>query len=184
MNVGPERTAEALRVRLGELARLRSEASPVVSVYLDTRWTDEHQRERARVFLKRELARARAGGPSPDLAEDLAWVETRGERVIEQDEHANAGGIALFACRSLGLREVLPVRTPFEDTFVVGDRPAVGPLAALGEDVAPTLIVFVDGQRARLIPLHAAGRGEEVTLAHDVSGRHRRGGWALLAQSR
>ena len=44
---------------LGELGKISKASTPVVSVYLDTRWADEHQRDRVRVFLKNELARAR-----------------------------------------------------------------------------------------------------------------------------
>ena len=38
-----------LRTRLRELARFESDGAPVVSVYLNTEWADEHQRERARI---------------------------------------------------------------------------------------------------------------------------------------
>jgi peptide subunit release factor 1 (eRF1) len=44
--------------------------------------------------------------------------------------------------------------------------------------------VFVDGESARLVPLGPDGAGEEVSLESEVPGHHRRGGWALLAQSR
>ncbi len=46
--------------KLQELARTAPGPAPVISVYLDTRWSDEHQRERVRVFLKNEIHRAAA----------------------------------------------------------------------------------------------------------------------------
>lgn len=49
---------------------------------------------------------------------------------------------------------------------------------------AASLVVFVDGERARLIPFGVVDAGDSVTIESDVPGRHRRGGWALLAQSR
>jgi peptide subunit release factor 1 (eRF1) len=95
-----------------------------------------------------------------------------------------ADGIALFACEPLGLREIVPSRVPFENTFTVADRPLLRPLLELGEQAPSTLVVFVDTETARLVPLTAAEAGEEITLAADVPGHHRRGGWAQMAQSR
>jgi peptide chain release factor subunit 1 len=92
--------------------------------------------------------------------------------------------VALFACQGLGLREVFPLRVPFEDAFVVADAPFLRPLAAVLDNAPSALVVFVDGESARLIPLDAEGAGEEVALVSEVPGHHRRGGWALLAQSR
>jgi len=51
-------SAVDFRQRLRELARFESSGSPVVSVYLNTEWVDEHQRERARIFVKNALAEA------------------------------------------------------------------------------------------------------------------------------
>lgn len=48
-----------LTARLRTLSRMAPTPSPVVSGYLNTHWRDEHQRERARVFLKNELRQAR-----------------------------------------------------------------------------------------------------------------------------
>jgi hypothetical protein len=165
------------------LAWLRGTGSgpPVVSLYLDTRWADEHQRNRARVFLKHEVRKARASAEAA-LLEDLAWVEEEGQRLVDQAEHVGARGVALFASSARGLRAVVPVRAPFDDALFVADHPVLTPLAGLAGD--PMLVVFVDGERARLIPVDAGGAGEEVVLEHETVGRHRRGGWALLAQNR
>jgi peptide subunit release factor 1 (eRF1) len=172
-----------LRARLAELAALQHPTAPVVSVYLTTRWADEHQRDRVRVFLKHELARARATA-APALGPDLDWIESEGAALIEQSTLADAHGVALFACATLGLREVHAVRAPFADTFIVADRPHLRPLADGLEDCPEAVVAFVDAETARLIPLGPAGPRDEVTLTHEVSGHHRQGGWALLAQSR
>src|SRR5438552_3483605 len=106
-----------VQARLAELAKLPPAARPVVSVYLNTRWTDEDQRERVRIFLKNRLREARASA-EPPAPEDLAWIEAEGQRLIDQVEFTDASGVALIA-GGAGLREVLPVRLAFEDTFVV-----------------------------------------------------------------
>lgn len=170
--------------RLLELAKIKGAPTSVVSVYLNTRWTDEHQRERVRIFLKNEIRRAREAGGRQGMDADLHWVQSQGGSLIELAEFPGAQGVALFACQALGLREVLPVRVPFENAFVVSDAPFLRPLATLLEETPAALIVFVDGESARLIPLGADGAAGEVALESEVSGRHRQGGWALLAQSR
>jgi peptide subunit release factor 1 (eRF1) len=178
-----------LKGRLAELARWQPEGAgdggtrpPVVSVYLNTRWSDEQQRERVRIFLKNELRRARETGRA--RPEDLDWVEEQGRALIEQTQWPEAHGVALFAARGAGLAEALPVRVPFEDAFVVNDAPYLPPLAAVVDDTPSALVVFVDGTSARLIPVTPTGAGDELTLESPVEPRHKIGGWAALAQSR
>jgi peptide subunit release factor 1 (eRF1) len=172
-----------LHERITELAQMKSPSSPVVSVYLNIRWSDEHQRERVRVFLSREIQAARAAH-GPALAPDLDWIEAQAQALVAQAQVPEAEGVALFACAPLALREVLPVGEPFEDALVVSETPFVRPLAGLADEAPPALVIFVDRERARLIPVGPGGAGDEVSLAAEVPGRHSRGGWAQLAQSR
>lgn len=171
-----------LKARLAALAKWEANGMPVVSVYLNTRWADEHQRERVRIFLKNELRRARdAGRAHPS---DLDWIDEQGRALIEQSRWPDAHGVALFACHGAGLMEALPVRVPFQDTFMVNDAPYLPPLAIVADETPASLVVFVDGTSARLIPVTSTGAGAEVALESPVEGRHRLGGWAALAQSR
>lgn len=169
-----------LAARLKALSAITSPDAPIVSVYLDVRRMDEHQRERARIFLKNALQKAR-DEHGARLADDLAWIEAQARAAVAGTHEPHAEGLALFACGALGLREALAVRLPFDDAFSVGPRPVLTPLAALVEEVPPAIVVFVDGESARLIPVDARGAGEEVVLEHEVPGRHARGGWAQLA---
>ena len=170
-----------LRERFTKLARLAGGPPSVVSVYLDTRWTDEHNRDRARVFLKNAIRKARAAGAA--AAEDLEWIEAETERLLDGSEPAPPG-VALFAGGPARLREVVPAGRAFEAAFHVGDQVFLAPLARLLSEARPSAAVFVDGVSARLVPLFADGPGQEILLEHEVEGRHRRGGWALLNQSR
>ena len=171
------------REMLARLSQLDPAGAPVVTMYLDTRWTDEHQRLRVRVFVKTEVARARAGA-SADVGADLDWIEARAASVLDQTWARGARGVALFACGGRGVREALAVREPFDNALVVADRAMLRPLADTLQRSPEALVGFVDGRSARLIPLGAGGVGDELTLESDVGGRHRRGGWALLAESR
>lgn len=171
-----------LKARVAALARWEANGTPVVTVYLNTRWADEQQRERVRIFLKNELRRARDAGRAH--AADLEWIETQGRALIEQSRWPDAHGVALFACHGAGLTEALPVRVPFQDAFVVNDAPYLPPLATVAEETPASLVAFVDGTSARLIPVTSTGADVEVTLESPVEGRHKLGGWAALAQSR
>jgi peptide subunit release factor 1 (eRF1) len=173
-----------LRDRLTELARIESATTPVVSVYLNTWWADEHERDRARIFLKNELRRAREPGVPHAHAADLDWIEEQGTNVIQQTRFPDAHGVALFACQDRSLREILPMQVPFEDRMVVAATPFLLPLVAAIEELPGAVVVFIDTGHARLVPLDPTGQGQEVVLEADVPGRHRQGGWALLAQSR
>src|SRR5438477_641056 len=115
---------------------------------------------------------------------DLAWIEAEVEELVSQARFDDAHGIALFACGALGLREVLPLRVPFDDAFVVSDAPFLPPLARAVETAPPEVVAFVDGESARLIPVGPEGTGKEVALESYVPGHHRRGGWANLAMAR
>lgn len=167
--------------RLLALSRLPTAAEPVVSVYLDTRWTDEHQRDRTRAFVRDESRRARAAA-SGTLAADLDWIEEQTSMLVAQTRQSAPHGVALFACGAIGLRELVEVDAALDPCFVVDARPYVRPLADAVAATPAALVVFVDAERARLIPL--GDDTEEVVLTDEVEGHHRRGGWALLAQSR
>lgn len=167
--------------RLTDLARLEPGLVPVVSVYLDTRWTDEHQRDRVRVFVKTQARAAR--GDRRARAEDVEWIEAQTARIVAQTLAAGAAGVALFAGGERGLREIVPSAVPFEDTWVVDATPFLGPLAAAAGVLPPAAVVFVDAESARIIPV-PTGAGEEVVLQSEVTGHHRQGSWLLLLQSR
>jgi len=173
-----------LRARVTELGKIERAPAPVVTVYLNTRWADEHQRDRVRIFLKNELAEARRAPRARPAEADLDWIEAQGQALLNQTAMPGTSGIALFACEALGLREILPSRVPFENIFAVAETPHLRPLLELDEKAPSTLVVFIDTESARLVPLTASGAGEEVALRGDVPGHHSRGGWAQLAQAR
>lgn len=172
-----------LDAKLSELSRVTSREAPVLSVYVDTRWRDEHHRARARVEVLAELRRARERVAAGSAA-DVDWAAEQVSALLEAGAAGEGPGMALFACAPLGVREVLRVRAPVESRVVLGERPHLRPLVEAAEATPPTLVVYVDGERARLIPAGVGLDGEEVTLESEVQGHHRRGGWALLAQSR
>ena len=45
---------------LRELAKFDAGTLPVISLYLNTQWRDQHQRQRATTFLRRHVRQARS----------------------------------------------------------------------------------------------------------------------------
>lgn len=172
-----------LQDRIARLARLHA-PDGVVSVYLNTRWSDEHQRDRTRVFVREEVRRLQRAGATAGLDQALGWIEAETDVRVGQGRDEAVHGVALFACPAAGVQEILAWRAPFEPAFVIADAPCLRPLAAMVGQCPPALVAFVDGERARLVPLAVDRVDEEVDLESPVPGTHRRGGWAQLAQSR
>lgn len=169
---------------LWKLAQVAPSATPVLSVYVGTRASDEHQRGLVRVFLKSECRRVEAMAVGA-LAAELAWITAQGERIVNQELYPDAEAIALFAGGSPALRETIPLAVAVEDRLLVGAAPRLRPLVEALAATPRTLVVFVDGESARLITVTEAGGTDEIVLAHpDVVGHHRRGGWGLLLQSK
>jgi peptide subunit release factor 1 (eRF1) len=174
-----------MNARMSELSRIAKSDTPVVSVYLDTRWSDEHQRDRVRIFLKNEIAKARENRSRRAAPADLDWIQSAGDELVSQATAPDTRGVALFACKSAGLRELLRLRVPFDNTFAVEDTPFLAPLSAAVQQTPSTIVAFVDTESARLLHLTREGLGEEVTLATDMPGHHSRGDeWVQFAQSR
>jgi protein required for attachment to host cells len=170
---------------LHRLAQVAPSQAPVISVYVCTRAHDEHQRGRVRVFLKNERRRVAAMAAGATEA-DLAWITEQGERIVSQELYPEAESVAMFAGGSPVLRESIPLAVPVEDTLAVADTPRLRPLVAALAGTPRALVVFVDAERARLITLGDDGGTEEILLEHPdvVVGHHRRGGFALLLQSK
>jgi len=171
-------------VRLAELSKIGKSDTPVVSVYLDTRWSDEHQRNRVRIFLKNEIAKAREARSRRAAPADLDWIQSAGDEIVSQTAAPDTRGVALFACAATGLREMLRFRVPFDNAFAVEDTPFLAPLGTALQRTPSSLVAFVDTESARLMHVTREGLGEEVALATDMPGHHSRGEWVLFAQSR
>jgi hypothetical protein len=131
---------------LSGLARLRSGSEPIISLYLDVRWSDEQRRERVRVFV-RERARQVLGHSLPGspgraelertLARVVAWVDGLAGQAYEETQ----SGLALFGCETLGLWRPLLFRRPFRDELCADAIPHLTQLARLADDAGPAIVV-------------------------------------------
>src|SRR5215470_5840043 len=103
----------------------RAGPGPVVSLYLDTPWADEHQRDRVRVFVKNQSRKA-AALFAGQLDSDLAWIESQAEKLVAQTLYPDTPGVALFASEARDLRQLVPLAAPCQDSFLVADTPRGG----------------------------------------------------------
>jgi peptide chain release factor subunit 1 len=186
--IGKGRTMEITR-ELRTLAKFTSETMPVLSVYLNTQWRDQHQRERITTFLERHLRQAQALEPeTPEalesLTRDLDRLTQWGQQHLHNTGESTTPGVVLFACAGADLWVEFPSPLPFEDEFTIADRPMLRQLARLDDDYTNALLVLIDSRTARVYEIVLGGFLAEVAFASDVPGRHKQGGWAQARYQR
>ena len=174
---------------LRELARFPAGAIPVVSVYLDTQWRDQHQLERVATFLTAHVRQARALPLDSEVARqslehDLERIARWGAERLRGTADIRTPGVAFFACHAADLWVEFPSPVPFEDEFTIADRPMLRQLARLDEDYTNTLLIIVDSRAARIYEVVLGGFLTETEFASDVPGRHKQGGWAQARYQR
>lgn len=131
---------------LSDLARLRSGSEPIVSLYLDTRWADEHQRQRVRLFvserIRKILAHYLPDTPGyPGLERTLARLRDFVAGLTSQAYERDKNGVALFACESLNLWRVHTFRRSFQPELCVDGFPHLTQLARLADDFEAAIVV-------------------------------------------
>jgi peptide subunit release factor 1 (eRF1) len=161
-------TDPELKALLQELAALQSEGEPIVTMYLDTRWSSEQQRERARVLVreqaKHQLDAHDAHPQREALERTLRRAVGVAEERVDQAREGGAQGLALFACEALGLWRVVEVPRPLPSKLCTGMRPQLLPLARLFDDVEPALVAFVHAKGAQIYEVALGGIVNETTI--------------------
>jgi Bacterial archaeo-eukaryotic release factor family 10 len=170
-----------LRKMLQELSALHSEAEPVVTLYLDTHWSDEKQRERSRIYVreaaKAELDRHDAHPQREALERTLRRIVAEGgDRATQQGER-NGRGLAIFACEALNLWRVVDLPVSVGSKLCTGMRPQLLPLARLLDDVEPALVAVVHLTGARVYEVALGGVVAEATIEGPLPRSYQSGGY-------
>jgi peptide chain release factor subunit 1 len=178
-----------ITAELYTLAAFTAGPLPVLSVYLNTQWRDQHQRARTTTFFEQHLHQARALVPETEaarqsLARDLERLTHWGQHHLHSPGESTMPGVALFVCSGADLWAEFPSPLPFEDEFTVDDRPMLRQLARLDEDYTNALLVLVDSRTARIYEVVLGGFLAETDVASEVPGRHKQGGWAQARYQR
>jgi hypothetical protein len=149
-----------VRQVLKELIAIPEQPQPVASVFLNTWWANEHQREAVRVFVADNVRRAVKALPGEEarqaLAETLRPIESYVAAMIRTQLDEAAAGVAIFSSRPLGLFRVVATGVPFPMEFRVEPRPAVVPLARTLDAVPDLIVAAVDSEGGTIIEATAA----------------------------
>ncbi len=168
---------------LKKLARIEEGPYPFCSLYLNTKWEDEQQRERIRLFTKNQLKKGTDQlKEREDLLryylEDQKRIEKYVEGLIRQNIEEGINGVAIFSCSGAQTFLTYPSIIPYENEFILGNLPTLKPLVRLISQYQNTLAVMVDTESARLLEISLEGVGPELSIESYVPGRHDQGGWA------
>src|SRR3954454_14403272 len=132
---------------LRRLAELRPDQGKVVSIYLNldpTEFASGPARSTAINSVLDEAARA-ARDEGPSVREDVERVR----QVFKGFDFQGAHGVAVFACGSEGLLEVIKLPRAVENSVVIDEAPHVEPLVEV-QAGARYGIVLVNRQTARI----------------------------------
>ena len=160
---------------------------PLVSLYLNTTWSDREGKEKARIFFKDRLSwldgvrrHELHGDDIKPFADDLEFLNQYVPAVIAGDEHANHNGICIFTSRKCDLRRVYLSNFSFDNQCSLGDLPHVRQLARLRNGYNETLVAIVDHRRGRVYDVDMAAIRSRGELSTPVHRRHHAGGWSQM----
>ena len=178
-----------MRNEIRKLARLEETPYPFLSLYLNTKWDDEQQRERIRLFTKNQLKRALDQLKDREdwrnaLLKDQQQIERYVERLVRRVDNEEMNGIAIFSCSGTGTFLTYPSIISFENECFISDLPILRPLVRLSSQYQNTLVVMVDTDSARLFEVSLEGLMAESSIESYVPGRHDQGGWAQMRYQR
>lgn len=154
---------------LSDLARLESGSEPIVSLYLDIRWRDEHQRNRVRLFVqervRQTLGHYLPGSPGRDgLERTLKRVQDHVSGLLGQQYESDKNGLALFACESLNLWRPFFFRRPLRNELATDRIPHLMQLARFQDDFAPAFVVMPSHEGADIYRVSLGDLAVEAKL--------------------
>jgi peptide chain release factor subunit 1 len=175
----------ALLEELKELAKVSLAPHPFITIYLNTKWNSEKQRERVRIFAKSKLRDLLAQNEdrSPEarrsLEEDAERIDQYIRGLVSREHDEDYAGIAIFSCSGMGVYRVIKSYTPFEQSFECCSRPALRPALQAAKAGAPALLCIIQGDSGRLVEFELGGIRREFAFEdEEFPGRHEQGGWS------
>ena len=166
---------------LRRFAELRPDDGKVVSIYLNldpTEFAGGSARSTAINSLLDEAGRA-AREEEASVREDVERVR---EAFKEMDFHG-AHGVAVFACGSEDLLEVIKLPRPVDNTVCIDESPYIEPLVEVQTE-ARYGVVLVNKQTARIFRGSRDRLDEVARVDDEVHGRHEQGGWSQARYQR
>jgi hypothetical protein len=151
---------------------------PILSLYLNLRWADEHQRERVWITVRDRVRELKAQHPNlvADLDEVLAFTEER----VKQRADVGYGGAALFLSRRMPLRIAVRSVAELPTLLAAESEPLVRPLVAAARAHERCIVALAASDEVRVYELAMGELMPASAHVGDVPSRHAQGGWSQL----
>jgi len=174
-----------IKKEIRKLAKIPETDYPFLSLYLNTKWEDEKQRGRVRLFVKNELKEAQKSIKEEEkirksLQNDSEKVQRYIEGLLHRAYDERFKGIAIFACS--GIRAFIIYRSsiPFENQFTISSKPSLRQLVQISDENKSAIAVMVDTDRAKIFEMSLGEIHLESQIESYVPGRHEQGGWSQM----
>jgi peptide subunit release factor 1 (eRF1) len=160
-----------------QLVTFRSEAAPVLSVYLNT--TPERQTRRAFRIAFRDLVQQLEAQIAHDeeRRKALRREAEKVQRFLETYE-PHGRGLVIFSCQPAGFWQVYQLPRPVLDNVVFDTSPYVRPLLDILDEYERYAVALVDKERARLFSIYLGQIEERTDFSDLVPPKHKQGGWS------
>lgn len=115
------------------------------------------------------------------VKEDLEKIEL----YLKGNRREFKKGIAIISCSALGFWKHYHLSLPVKNELIIDKTPYIKPLLFLLNNYQRCLVLLIDKELARIFIIHL-GAIEEYTelFSPGVPGKHKKGGWFSLQQSR
>lgn len=167
---------------LGALPRTQL---PFISIYLDTTWDDEMQRDRVRIFLKNELNKIKATLPKETKAKSSFNHDvTKIEEYVFGTLPDKARGLAIFACHGENIFNPFPLPIQFTPRVINSDRPYIRPLVRAVDENKTALITRLHADQGEIYEISLGDMDWAYSLESEVPKKTMAGGWSQMRYQR
>ena len=167
-----------------KLAKIPETDYPFISLYLNTKWEDEKQRERVRLFVKNELKEAQKFVKEEkirkSLQRDSEEIQRYIDGVIHRTYDEGVNGIAILACSGIDAFIIYRSSIPFDNQFTISSKPSLRQLVQISDEYRGAIAVMVDTDRAKIFEMSLGEIHLESQIESYVPGRHEQGGWSQM----
>ena len=174
-----------IKREIRKLAKIPETDYPLISLYLNTKWEDEKQRKRVRLFVKNELKEAQKlvkeeEGIRKSLQRDSEEIQRYVDGVIHRTYDEGVNGIAIFACSGIDAFTIFRSSIPFENQLSISSKPSLRQLVHITDEYRTAIAVMVDTDRAKIFEMSLGEIRLESQIESYVPGRHEQGGWSQM----
>lgn len=174
-----------IRKEIKKLAKIPETDYPFLSLYLNTKWEDEKQRGRVRLFVKNKLKEAQELTKEGEkirksLQRDSKEIQQYLHGVIHRTYDEGVNGIAIFACSGIDAFKIFRSSIPFYNQFTISSKPSLRQLVQISGEYRTAIAVMVDTDRAKIFEMSLGEIHLESQIESYVPGRHEQGGWSQM----